>query len=34
MALDTQGRRGVSQTVDAVKVGVNFHLNASATNLE
>lgn len=29
-----KGDAEFSQTVDAVKVGVNFHLNASATNLE
>ncbi len=29
-----KGDAEISQTVDAVKVGVNFHLNASLTNLE
>ena len=29
-----KGEAEISQTVDAVKVGVNFHLNASSTNLE
>ena len=29
-----KGEAEISQIVDAVKVGVNFHLNASSTNLE
>ena len=29
-----KGSAEISQTVDAVKVGVNFHLNATSTNLE
>ena len=29
-----KGGAEISQTVDAIKVGVNFHLNAASTNLE